>query len=122
MDPIQLKLLLEALKKGDTKKASDLLTKAADATEYDRGYKKALSGIVAAVENDEVNSLFLRMVSGAVTKKSLEEQRRQSRKIFQETFRPASERGYEKAWYDILSIYLGKKKVGLEEHVEGELY
>ena len=122
MDPIQLKLLLEALKKGDTKKASDLLNKAADTTEYDRGYKKALSGIVAAVENDEVNSLFLRMVSGAVTKKSLEEQRKQSRKTSQETFRPASERGYEKAWYDILSIYLGKKKVGLEEHVEGELY
>lgn len=122
MDPIQLKLLLEALKKEDTRKASDILNGAANATEYDKGYKKALSGIVAAVENKEANSLFLRMMSGAVTKKILEEQRRQSREISRETFRPASERGYEKAWYDILSIFLGKKKVGLEKHVEGELY
>lgn len=122
MDPIQLKLFLEALKKGDTKKASEQLTGSTPATEYERGYRKALEGIIASVDNNEVNSLFVKMVSHAVTKKGLEAQRRKSRKTAQQSFRPASERGYEKAWYDILSIFLGKKKVGLEKLVEGELY
>ncbi|KYK38608.1 MAG: hypothetical protein HXS46_11350 [Theionarchaea archaeon] len=122
MDPIQLKLFLEALKKGDTKKATEQLTERIPATEYERGYRRALEGMIASIDNNEVNSLFVKMVSHAVTKKNLEEQRRKSRKTAQEPFRPVSERGYEKAWYDILSIFLGKKKVGLERLVEGELY
>lgn len=122
MDPIQLKLFLEALKKGDTKKATEQLTERIPATEYERGYRRALEGMIASIDNNEVNSLFVKMVSHAVTKKNLEKQRRKSRKTAQEPFRPVSERGYEKAWYDILSIFLGKKKVGLERLVEGELY
>jgi len=117
-----MKLFLEALKKGDTKKAAEIVSEIKNSTEYDRGYKKALTGIIASVENKEVNSLFPKMISEKVTKKNLEEQRRESRRISHEAFRPASERGYEKAWYDIITIFLGKKKVGLEEHVEGELY
>ncbi len=122
MDPIQIKLFIEALKKGDTKKASDLLNGITPGTPYDKGYKKALSGIVASVENNEMNSLFLKMLLGVATKKSMEERRRTSRTMAKDMFRPAFERGYEKAWYDVLSIFLGKKKVGLEKHVEGELY
>jgi hypothetical protein len=122
MDPVRIKLFLEALEKNDTRKAGELVNGFPVDTEYDRGYKKALTGITASVDNKEVNSLFFRMVSGALTKKSLEEQRKESKRISQETFRPAVERGYEKAWYDILSIFLGKVKVGLEEHIEGELY
>lgn len=122
MDPIRMKLFIEALKKGDTKKASDIVDQFTESTTYDKGYKKALTGIVSAVENKEMNSLFFKMISGLLTKKRLEEQRRESRRIAEEAFRPAFERGYEKAWYDILSIFLGKKKVGLDKHVEGELY
>lgn len=121
MDPIRMKLFIEALKKGDTKKAAEMLETFTSTTDHDRGYKKALTGIVASVENKEVNSLFLKIISGSVTKKSMEEQRRQSRRMAAEAFRPASERGYEKAWYDVLSIYLGKKKVGLDKHIQGEL-
>jgi len=122
MDPIQLKLFVEALKKGEIRKASDILERVAASDEYQKGYKKALLGIVTSVENKEMNSLFFKMISETVTKKSLEEQRRQSKKMSQDTFRPTSEQGYERAWYDVLSIYLGKKKVGLDKHVEGELY
>jgi hypothetical protein len=122
MDPIQLRLFLDALKKGDSKKASELADTITGKDDYHRGYRKALSGIVASVENKEVNSLFVKMISGGLTKKKMEEQRRNSKKISKERFRPASERGYEKAWYDILSIFLGKKKVGLDKHTEGELY
>lgn len=121
MDPIQIKLFIEALKKGDTKKAAELLDTVKPETAYTRGYKKALSGIVAAVENSEMNSLFSKMLSGDITKKSMEERRRTSRTMAKDVFRPAFERGYEKAWYDVLSIFLGKKKVGLEKHVKGEL-
>jgi hypothetical protein len=121
MDPIQIKLFIEALKKGDTKKAVELLDTVKPETAYTRGYKKALSGIVAAVENSEMNSLFSKMLSGDITKRSIEERRRTSRTMAKEVFRPAFERGYEKAWYDVLSIFLGKKKVGLEKHVKGEL-
>ena len=121
MDPIQVKLFIEALKKGDTKKAVELVGTVTPETAYAKGYKKALSGIVAAVENSEMNSLFSKMLSGDITKKSMEERRRASRTMAKDVFRPASERGYEKAWYDVLSIFLGKKKVGLEKHVESEL-
>jgi hypothetical protein len=121
MDSILIKLFLEALEKGDIKKAGELVDRIPGATDYDRGYKRALTGIMASVDNKEVNSLFVKMVSGLQTKKSLEEQRRESRRISQETFRPAAERGYEKAWYDVLSIFLGKVKVGLDEHIGGEL-
>jgi hypothetical protein len=120
MDPIKLKLFIEALKKQDTKEASEILDTLAITTDIDRGYKKALTGILAAVENKEVNSLFIKMLSESLTKKSMEEQRQESRRVWREAFRPAAERGYEKAWYDILSIFLGKKKVGLEKHVEGK--
>lgn len=122
MDPIRMKLFMEALKKRDAKKASEMVNQFAGSTDYEKGYRKALTGIVASVENKEVNSFFLKMISESLTKKRLEEQRRESRRIAEEAFRPAFERGYEKAWYDILSIFLGKKKVGLDKHVEGELY
>ncbi|MBU7046731.1 MAG: hypothetical protein HXS54_09875 [Theionarchaea archaeon] len=121
MDSILMKLFLEALEKGDIKKAGELVDRIPAATDYDRGYKRALTGIIASVDNREVNSLFVKMISGGQTKKNLEEQRRESKRISQEAFRPAAERGYEKAWYDVLSIFLGKVKVGLEEHMEGEL-
>jgi hypothetical protein len=122
MDPIQLKLFVEALKKGDTRKAGELIEKMSTESEYHKGYKKALGGMVASVENKEANSLATKMLSGSLTKKKMDEERKLSRRIAQETFRPAFERGYEKAWYDILSLFLGKIKVGLEAHVEGELY
>ena len=121
MDSILMKLFLEALEKGDIKKAGELVDRIPAATDYDRGYKRALTGIIASVDNREANSLFVKMISGSQTKKSLEEQRRESKRISQEAFRPAAERGYEKAWYDVLSVFLGKVKVGLEEHMEGEL-
>lgn len=122
MDPIQLKLFVEALKSGDTRKAGELIEKMSTENEYHKGYKKALGGMVASVENKEANSLVTKMLSGSLTKKKMDEERKLSRRIAQETFRPAFERGYEKAWYDILSLFLGKIKVGLEAHVEGELY
>ncbi|MBU7024816.1 MAG: hypothetical protein HXS40_11685 [Theionarchaea archaeon] len=122
MDPIQLKLFVVALKSGDTRKAGELIEKVSTENEYHKGYKKALAGMVASVENKEANSLVMKMLSGALTKKKMDEERKLSRRIAQETFRPAFERGYEKAWYDTLSLFLGKKKVGLEAHVEGELY
>ena len=121
MDSIMMKLFLEALEKGDTRKAGELADRIPITTDYDRGYKRALTGIIASVDNRENNSLFVKMISGLQTKKSLEEQRRKSKRISQEAFRPAAEQGYEKAWYDILSIFLGKVKVGLEEHIEGKL-
>lgn len=121
MDSILMKLFLEALEKGDIKKAGELVDRIPAATDYDGGYKRALTGIIASVDNREVNSLFVKMISGGQTKKNLEEQRRESKRISQEAFRPAAERGYEKAWYDVLSVFLGKVKVGLEEHMEGEL-
>ncbi|MGD2249922.1 MAG: hypothetical protein PVF58_16055 [Candidatus Methanofastidiosia archaeon] len=117
MDAIQLKLFIDSLTKGNTRKASDILDTVTLATEHEKGYKRALSGILSSVENEEASSLFFQMVSGALTKKRMEEHRKQSRKMAKDVFRPASERGYEKAWYDILSIFLGKKKVGLDKHV-----
>jgi hypothetical protein len=122
MDPIIIKTLLESLKKGDTKKASEIVEGIPAPDDFKKGYKKALTGLIAAVENKEVNSLCVKMISDQLTKKSMESQRMESKKISSESFRPASERGYERAWYDIFSIYMGKKKVGLEEHIEGELY
>lgn len=117
MDTIELKLFIESLKKGNTRKASEILDTVSPTTEYEKGYKRALSGLIYSVENEDVNSLFFQVISGTLTKKRMEEHRKQSREMAQEVFRPASERGYEKAWYDTLSIYMGKKKVGLDKHV-----
>ncbi|MBU7014383.1 MAG: hypothetical protein HXS52_13805 [Theionarchaea archaeon] len=122
MDPIQLKLFVEALKAGDTRKAGEIVEKISTEGEYHKGYRKALEGMVTSVENKEANSLATKMLSGSLTKKRMDEERKLSKRIAQETFRPAFERGYEKAWYDILSIFLGKTKVGLEAHIESELY
>ena len=122
MDPVIIKSLIESLKKGDTKKASEIVEGILTPDGFKRGYKKALTGLITAVENKELNSFFVKMISDQLTKKSLESQRMESKKISSESFRPVFERGYERAWYDILSVYMGKKKVGLEEHIEGELY
>ncbi|MBU7043449.1 MAG: hypothetical protein HXS47_07635 [Theionarchaea archaeon] len=122
MDSINVKVLLEALKKGDTKKASEIVEKIPDSNDFEKGYKKALRGLLAAVENKEPNSFFMKMLSDQLTKKTMDSQRMESKKKSSESFRPPMERGYERAWYDVLSIFLGKKKVGLEKHIEGELY
>ena len=122
MDSIIVKVLLEALKKRDTKKASEIVEKIPDSNDFEKGYKKALRGLIAAVENNELNSFFMKMLSNQLTKKTMDSQRMESKKISSESFRPSLERGYERAWYDVLSIFLGKKKVGLEKHIEGELY
>lgn len=122
MDSIIVKVLLEALKKRDTKKASEIVEKIPDSNDFEKGYKKALRGLIAAVENKELNSFFMKMLSNQLTKKTMDSQRMESKKISSESFRPSLERGYERAWYDVLSIFLGKKKVGLEKHIEGELY
>jgi hypothetical protein len=119
---MKLKVLLEALKKGDTKKATEIVEKIPHSDEYNKGYKKALGGLLAAVENKEPNSFFMKMLSDQLTKKTMDSERMKSKKISSESFRPLMEQGYEQAWYDILSIFLGKKKVGLDKHIEGELY
>jgi len=110
---IFIKGLIEASKRQDMKSASDNLEKLREVVpdSMKEGYLSALAGLISAVQNNDPNSLFLKAIKGEILKKDLEEIRKDFKNCSEEKFRTSEERSYLRAWYDILSIMLDKRKI-----------
>lgn len=115
-----IKGMIEALKKQDFKSASDSLEKLREVVpeSMKKGYISALTGIVSAVQSNDPNSLIVKAMKGEMLKKDLEVIRKDFKSYSENIFRMSEERSYSRAWYDILSIMLDKRKVGLEKHIK----
>ena len=111
MSDVETKRILEALKRGDTKNAREVLENIGDGV-----YKGILGAMINSMETKEVNSLVFKILNDEMLKKDVEDLRRNFRIKSTQKFRFSEEREFFKAWYDILSIFLERKKVGLEEY------
>ncbi|MFQ6088535.1 MAG: hypothetical protein ACE5K0_06505 [Candidatus Methanofastidiosia archaeon] len=112
----RLKLFLDILER-NPKKALEFLEKNFKVeNELQRGYLRALKGILSAKNSNDPNSLYNKIKSSEFTKKYLNSLRREYKKKARQNFRPKEERGYNAAWYDVLSIILEKKKIGLDKY------
>jgi len=76
--------------------------------EFWRGYRLALQGMVAALETGDELTLIRRIVDGKCPRENIQEFIRQTRDKISQEFRPEDERGFSKAWIDVLQIFLEK--------------
>lgn len=79
--------------------------------EYWQGYRRALGGMVAALESGDELSLLRQMINGRYPDEKIEELTEEMRVRASQDFRPEDERGYHAAWIEILQAFgeFGKK-------------
>lgn len=75
-------------------------------TEFNKGYSKAINGIVTSMEKNDRDSIICKIVSKEIEKRDLKKLLLESTKRASESFRTDEEKGFETAWTDILSIYI----------------
>lgn len=108
---LRLKLLVSYLDNGDVKKAKENYLQIAEHlgdAEFNKGYSKAINGIVTSIEKNDRDSIIYKIVSKEIDKRDLKKLLLESTKKTSDIFRTEEERGFETAWVDILSIYVQK--------------
>jgi hypothetical protein len=106
---LRLKLLASYLENGDLKKARENYLQIAEHlgdTEFNKGYSKAINGIVTSMEKNDRDSIICRVVSKDIDKRDLKKLLLESTKRATDAFRTEEEKGFETAWVDVLSIYV----------------
>ncbi len=106
---LRLKLLVSYLENGDMKKARENYLQIAEHlgdSEYNKGYAKAINGIVISMEKNDRDSIICKVVSKEFDKRDLKKLLLESTKRASEAFRTEEEKGFETAWVDLLSIYV----------------
>ncbi|HOM95473.1 MAG: hypothetical protein GX941_02130 [Candidatus Methanofastidiosa archaeon] len=108
---LRLKLLVSYLDNGDVKKAKENYLQIAEHlgdAEFNKGYSKAINGIVTSIEKNDRDSIIYKIVSKEIDKRDLKKLLLESTKKTSDIFRTEEERGFETAWVDVLSIYVEK--------------
>lgn len=106
---LRLKLLATYLENGDMKKARENYIQIAEHlgdTEFNKGYAKAVNGIVTSMEKNDRDSIICKVVSKEFDKRDLKKLLLESTRRASDVFRTDEEKGFETAWVDILSIYV----------------
>jgi hypothetical protein len=104
--------------KKDTKKMREIYDEIEK--DLDGGYRKALNGLIAVLENNDSRALLYLILNDELTKKEVKDLYRRSKKIYSEEFRNDEERSYEKAWMEFLKYYMSYEKGegGLDRYME----
>lgn len=108
---LRLKLLVSYLENGDAKKARENYQQIAEHlgdTEFNKGYSKAINGMVTSVEKNDRDSIICRIISKEVDKRDLKKLLIESTKRASQEFITEEEKGYETAWVDTLTILVEK--------------
>lgn len=100
--------ILEKNAKSAREKLEEICQKPDLTGEIWRGYRLALQGMVAALETGDELTLIRRIVDGKCLRENIQELIRQMRDKTSQEFRPEDERGFSKAWMDVLQILLEK--------------
>lgn len=109
---LRLKLLISYLENGDLKKARESYVQIADnleKKEFNKGYAKAINGIVTSVEKNDKDSIICKIVSQEFDKRDIKKLVLESTKKSSDVFRTEEEKGFETAWIDFLTIYNERK-------------
>ncbi|RLG67818.1 MAG: hypothetical protein DRO11_09720 [Methanobacteriota archaeon] len=102
---IRTQLIAGALYRSDIKQAKDYLSQlesSADNAPWWRGYISAVRSSVRAVETDDKLSFIVTAIRGGFTPQRLRELSKNFEARSSHTFRSEKERGYNKAWTDLL--------------------
>ena len=106
---LRLKLLVSYLENGDMKKARENYLQIAEHlgdSEFNKGYAKAINGVVTSMEKNDRDSIICKVVSKEFEKRELKKLLLESTKRASDVFRTEEEKGFETAWVDLLSIYV----------------
>ncbi|NMC59475.1 MAG: hypothetical protein GYA51_08865 [Candidatus Methanofastidiosa archaeon] len=106
---LRLKLLVSYLENGDAKKARENYQQIAEHlgdTEFNKGYSKAINGIVTSVEKNDTDSIICRILTNAIDKRDLKKLLLESTKRVSQEFITDEEKGYETAWIDTLTLFV----------------
>jgi len=102
----RMQIIASSLMRKDTKKIKDnisLVKKIFGANEWEKGYLLALDGLVASIENGDVQTVAHKIANQKYSKETLILMLKDSEKVMQQSFRTDFEKGYELAWRDLLS-------------------
>ncbi len=109
---LRLKLLVSYLENGDMKKARESYIQIAGdlgEKEFNKGYAKAINGIVTSVEKNDKDSIICNIISKEFDKRNIKKLLLESTKKASDAFRTEEEKGFETAWMDFLTIYSERK-------------
>ena len=94
----------------DAEEYSDKVVQGNMDDEVWEGYKRALEGVLESMNSDNDLTLPRQMSEGKISVEKLEKIRDEMEEMASQEFRPGEERGYSKAWTDIISVILEDEK------------
>ncbi|HPA49722.1 MAG TPA: hypothetical protein PLO36_06285 [Methanofastidiosum sp.] len=106
---LRLKLLVSYLENGDVKKARENYQQMAEqlgGSEFNKGYAKAINGMVTSIEKNDRDSIITKIISKEVDKRDLKKLLLESTKRVSSHFITEEEKGYETAWIDALNLFV----------------
>ncbi len=106
---LRLKLLISYLENGDVKKARENYQQIAEHlgdSEFNKGYAKAINGMVTSIEKNDRDSIITKILSKEVDKRDLKKLLLESTKRVSAQFITDDEKGYETAWVDALTLFV----------------
>lgn len=104
-----LKTFARAIRDGDVDSAEEMFKKIVQGNmEEDvwTGYRRALGGMIVALDEGEDLTLPKQIASGRISKDKLEKIKGEIEERSSSEFRPADEMGYNAAWSDVLQVIL----------------
>lgn len=108
---MRMEMFLRALLRRDFSRAKghlEKLQKIAGNDEWGRGYSKAVSGFLSAIQDNDPDSLIVQLINEHNLEKA-EALLRHFESILRHEFRDEYEKGYYTAWVELLKAYLSQK-------------
>lgn len=107
---VGLEGFVEAFLGRNLKKAKEQLDSALidldPSDEFVKGYKLALQGMISALEGGDELSVARRLVEGRLEGEEIKKLLKQFRSRASARFRPKRERGFSRAWVEVLELIL----------------
>lgn len=104
-----IKTFARALRDDKIEKAKEMLDKIVQGNTENsvwEGYRRALEGMVTALESERELTLPRQIADGEIPKKELEGLKDEMAERASQEFRPPEERGSNAAWADVLQVIL----------------
>ncbi len=108
-----LKSFARAVRNRDKSEADELIEKIVQGSLDDavwEGYERALNGMSEALDSDDGLRLVNQIAEEKFSLKRLEKIREEMEERASQEFRPKDERGYNKAWSDVLKVMIEDAK------------
>jgi len=108
---MRMEMFLRALMRRDFDKARvhlEKLNKIVGKDEWGRGYSKAIAGFISALNDNETDSLIVKLIT-EFNREKAKELLEHFENVLAHEFRDEYEKGYYTAWKELLTAYLAQK-------------